>query len=87
MAKLAVRPRRRRRLPNDAARSFETWEAPARARLVEDLRAAGVKLENAPPSALADFMSSHAPPRDDPALRPRGHRSKRNRDHARMLER
>ena len=86
MAKLAARPRRRRRSPNDAARSFETWDAPARARLVEDLRAAGVKLANAPPPALADFMLSHEPPRDDPALRPRGHRSKRNRDHARMLE-
>jgi len=30
---------------------------------IEDLRAAGVKLEHAPPSALADFISSRAPPR------------------------
>ena len=54
---------------------------------MQNLRAAGVKLEHVPPSALNDFIASHEPPRDEPALRRRGHRSKRNRDHAWMLER
>jgi hypothetical protein len=58
-----------------------------RASAIEELRAAGVNIERAPPSALADFVSSRAPPRDEPTLRRRGHRSKRNREHARMLER
>ncbi|MEA2903387.1 MAG: hypothetical protein QOI12_774 [Alphaproteobacteria bacterium] len=87
MAKLAARPRRRRLLSNHAGgRSLETGEEPAGTRVIEDLRAAGVKLANAPPSALADFIASHEPPRHEPALRRRGHRSKRNRDHARLLE-
>jgi inorganic triphosphatase YgiF len=87
MAKLAARPRRRRLLSDHAGgRSLETGEEPARTRVIEDLRAAGVKLANAPPPALADFIASHEPPRHEPALRRRGHRSKRNRDHARLLE-
>ena len=89
MAKVAARPRRgRRRRPAEtsAGRSLDTMDEPTRAGLMADLRAAGIKIENAPPSALADFISSHEPPRDEPALRPRGHRSKRNREHARMLE-
>ena len=56
------------------------------ARVIERLRAAGVNIASAPESALADFIASHEPPREEPALRPRGRRSKRNRDHARMLE-
>jgi len=91
MAKLAARPRRRRRrLPKDAADasggSLDALEGHARAGPIGDLRAAGVKLEHAPPSALKDFIASREPPRDEPVLRRRGHRSKRNRDHARMLE-
>jgi hypothetical protein len=50
------------------------------------LRAAGVNIDHAPPSALKDFIASREPPHDEPALRRRGHRSKRNRDYARMLE-
>jgi hypothetical protein len=88
MARLAARPRRRRRPAQDAAGgSLATLEGHARAGLMEDLRAAGVNVERAPRSALADFISSHEPPRDEPALRRRGHRSRRNRDHARLLER
>jgi hypothetical protein len=87
MAKLAARPRRRRRSHNETAgHSLATLDEPARAGLIEDLRAAGVKLEHAPQSALEDFIASREPPRDEPALRRRGRRSKRNRDHARMLE-
>jgi hypothetical protein len=92
MAKLAARPRRRRRPAQDAAGgSLAALQGHARARLIEDLRAAGVNVERAPPSALNDFIASREPPReesrDERALRPRGHRSKRNREHARMLER
>jgi len=88
MARLEAMGRRRRRRPADAsAGSFKTLDAPAHAALLEDLRAAGVNVECAPKSALEDFIASHAPPRDAPALRRRGHRSKRHREHARMLER
>ena len=84
MAKLAARPRRRR--SRGTARGSGTGAAePIPANVIQDLRAAGVKLQDAPPSAVADFVSSHAPPRDEPTLRPRDHRSKRNRDHAQML--
>jgi hypothetical protein len=94
MAKLAARPRRRRRrVPRDAlGLSFKTPDEPTpavenlRFTAIEDLRAAGVNIERAPPSALKDFISSREPPRDEPALRRRGHRSKRNREHARLLE-
>jgi transposase-like protein len=93
MAKLADRPRRgRRRIgaqglgAQNPGRSLDMMDEPARTNLIADLRAAGVKIANVPESALGDFIASHAPPRDEPALRPRGHRSKRNRDHARMLE-
>ena len=62
-------------------------DAPARAALLEDLRAAGVNVERAPPAALEDFIASHEAPRDEPTLRQKGRYSKRNREHARMLER
>ena len=58
-----------------------------RAALLEDLRAAGVRVEHAPPAALEDFIASHAPPREEPVLRQKGRYSKRNREHASMLER
>jgi hypothetical protein len=87
MAKLAARPRRRRRSRNEAAgHSLATLDESSRAGVIEDLRAAGVNIERAPQSALADFISSRESPRDESALRRRGHRSKRNRDHARLLE-
>jgi hypothetical protein len=89
MARLAAMGRRRRRrLSADAsAGSFKTLDAPARAALLADLRAAGVNVERAPPAALEDFIASHAAPRDEPVLRQKGRTSKRNRAHARMLER
>jgi hypothetical protein len=87
MAKLAARPRRGRRRGGDhAGGSLKTLDAPTRAGLIADLRAAGVIVESAPPAAVADYVASREPPGDDAALRPRGHRSKRNRDHARLLE-
>jgi len=58
------------------------------AEVLADLRAAGIEIDRAPPAAVADFVASCAAPRaDDAALRPRGQRSRRNREHARMLER
>jgi hypothetical protein len=84
MAKLAARPRKRNR--GDAAASSVPDEA-ARARVIADLRAAGVDVARTPREILDDFLVSEAPPRDDPALRPRGRRSRRNREHAWMLER
>ncbi|MBI2713186.1 MAG: hypothetical protein HYX37_01870 [Rhizobiales bacterium] len=88
MARLAAMGRRRRRrLSADAsAGSFKTLDATARAALLEDLRAAGVNVERAPPAALEDFIASHAAPRAEPVLRQKGRYSKRNREHARMLE-
>jgi len=55
--------------------------------LLEDLRAAGVNVERAPPAAVADFIGSHAPPREETVLRQKDRYSKRTREHARMLER
>jgi len=64
--------------------------AAARNRVIADLRANGVDIARAPSEALADFIETCAPgpdPNADPALKPRGRYSKRNREHARMLER
>jgi hypothetical protein len=52
-----------------------------------ELRAAGIDPACAPQAALEEFIASRTEPRDFPELRPRGRRSKRNREHARMLER
>jgi len=84
MAKLAARPRKRRE-PAEAV-SPQIFDASPR-EVLKGLRAAGVNVENAPPAALEDFIASHAPPRDEPALRRRGHRSKSNREHGWLLER
>ena len=91
MARLAARTRRGHRRPaNDSAgASLNSMSESARARVIEDLRGSGVDIASAPPSAVADFIASHEPPRerrDDPAFRQRGRYSKRNRHHARMLE-
>jgi len=62
----------------------------ARARVIADLRANGVDIARTPSEALADFVESCArgpDPNRDPALKPRGRYSKRNREHARLLER
>jgi hypothetical protein len=75
MAKFAARPRRRRREPGEAAGG--TFAASPRA-VMKGLRAAGVRVERAPEEALEDFIASRAPP-------PK-RMSKRQREHARMLE-
>ncbi|MGZ5865674.1 MAG: hypothetical protein ACXWKC_09840 [Xanthobacteraceae bacterium] len=83
MAKLAARPKKRWR--GEKALRPESGEDPAQ--VIARLRAAGVDLVRAPPAALGDFIASHAAVRDEPSLREKGRRSKRNRDHARMMER
>ena len=80
LAKLAARPRKRVR-----GRMMQATEEPAH--LLARLRAEGVNFDRAPESAVKDFVESHREPRNDPALRPRGHRSRRVREHRRMLER
>ena len=65
-------------------RMMQATEEPAH--LLARLRAEGVNFDRAPESAVKDFVESHREPRNDPALRPRGLRSRRVREHRRMLE-
>jgi len=51
------------------------------------LRAAGVRVERAPPAALEDFITSHAAPCDEPTQTRRGRHSKRGHHHAWLLQR
>ena len=68
MAKLAARPRRRRRPAEaDDGDSSQTHAAPPRT-VMRNLRSAGVNTERAPEEALEDFIASRAPP---PEKRPR----------------
>ena len=87
MARYAARPRRPRRRTGDAAGHAWTPSRGLARDVLEDLRAVGISVERAPESALLDFIASDAPRRDEPASRRRDHRSKRDRAHARMLER
>jgi hypothetical protein len=82
MAKFAARPKKRR--TRGTPRSTQ-YEEPAR--VLARLQNAGVDLNRAPASALRDVIEAHTPPRDFPELRPRGRTSRRNREHARLLER
>jgi transcriptional regulator with XRE-family HTH domain len=82
MAKFAARPKKRRARGTPRV---APWEEPAR--VLARLQNAGVDLNRAPAQALRDVIDSHAPPRDFPELRPRGKKSRRNREHARLLER
>ena len=88
LTKIATLPKYPRHRVGDAADSLST--ATARARVIADLRTNGVDIARTPSEALADFVESCAPgpdPNKDPALKERGRYSKRNREHARMLER
>jgi hypothetical protein len=88
MARLAVRPKRRRQAP-DAGAAGEAAPSPgaehhARAALRE-LRAGGVRVEHAPEEATEDFIASRAPPPERERPRRRGHRATRNSYHAWLL--
>jgi hypothetical protein len=78
MVKLAARPKRRRDPAAKAAEATQIFEASPRG-VMKGLRSAGVRVERAPEDALEDFIASRAPP-------PK-RMSKRQREHARMLER
>jgi hypothetical protein len=79
MAKLAARVRRgRQRVSSEAAGDSGMFDASPR-EVLKGLRHAGVRVERAPEEALEDFIASRAPP-------PR-RLSRRERAHARMLER
>lgn len=85
MAKLAARPRRRRRPAEEAADDgSQTHAAPPRT-VMRGLRSAGVNVERAPEQALDDFIASRAPPPETP--RRRGRRFTRDSYHAWLLER
>jgi hypothetical protein len=76
MAKPAARPRRPRAVT--AAKGSRIFDASPRA-VMKVLRAGGVRVERAPEEALEDFIASRAPMSK--------RMSKRERQHARMLER
>jgi hypothetical protein len=82
LAKLAARPRRRRR-PEEAAGAEPPWDAPART-VVRSLRAAGIDTARAPEDALMDFIMSRAPP--PPKRRRGGRRFTRADYHAWMMQ-
>jgi len=93
MAKWAARPKKRRKptsppvVPAKAGTQTPGGQESTRIDVLAELQNAGVDLNRVPADALRDVIESHAPSRDFPELRPRGHRSKRNREHARLLER
>jgi len=88
MAKLAARPQRRRsgnaRAILGAERTALDYEDVGV--ILARLRTAGVDPERAPKEAVQDFIDSHRAPENDRHFRARGHRSKRKRGHARMME-
>ena len=83
MAKLAARPRKRRGEPKGGAGAPPNEPT----RPIMQLCAGDVDLHRAPRTAVEDFLANREPPRDEPALRRRGRRSKRNEHHAWMLGR
>jgi hypothetical protein len=84
MAKLAARVRRRR---TGNARNRTALDYEDATSLLARLRSAGIDPEQTPEAALKLFIAAHAPERDFPELRPRGSKSRRVREHRRMLGR
>ncbi|RKE74424.1 hypothetical protein [Pseudorhodoplanes sinuspersici] len=91
MIKLAARPKRRR---SGNARALQGAERTALDyedvhTILARLRSAGVDPQQAPEVAVKDFIDAHLPPRDDERhFRARGgHKSRRVKAHARLLER
>ena len=84
MAKLAARPRKPRSRGGDPL--WNLFVPQARERVIADLRQNGVDIARMPNEILDDFLTSIVPERDSPALHPRGRRSRRVKEHARMLE-
>ena len=102
MAKLAAKPKQRRRTlareQREAANAALSPLVPAKAgtqgpqahesvaHTLARLRAEGVRLDRAPEAAVKDFIDSHRPPEDDRALRPRGTKSRRVQAHRRLFD-
>jgi hypothetical protein len=87
MAKLAARPRRRRRtsfVPAQAGTQEPQEREPTRP--IMQLCAGGVDLHRAPRAAIEDFLSHREPPRAEPGGRRRTRESRRDRAHRWMLE-
>jgi hypothetical protein len=79
MAKLAARRRPKRRVGDPAPEEFR--------RPIIQLCAAGVDLSRAPRAAVEDFLANREPPPKEPGPRRRGRGSRREREHAWMMER
>jgi len=84
MARLAARPRKRRRKAAGDKAKPSSPHAPPALRLFAEMRAAGLDPARAPEAAIKDYVLSRLG-YDDPALRPRN-RSKRQRHEAWMRE-
>jgi hypothetical protein len=79
-------PQRDARLVSDAGTQTPGAHDSTTVTALAELRAAGIDPARAPQVALEEFIRSREEPRDFPELRPRGRRSRRNREHARLLE-
>jgi hypothetical protein len=86
MAKLAARPRRRKRRPGEAADLDFSALTGERLRPVMQLCAADMDLSRAPRAAVDDFLAHREPPREKPPPFRRSRRGRRSREHARMME-
>ncbi len=84
MAKVAARPRKRRKPEDTAGVDSQLWDAGPRT-VVRSLRAAGVDTQRAPEDALMDFIASRAPP-PPKRRRQRGRRFTRADYHAWMMQ-
>jgi hypothetical protein len=91
IAKLAARPRRRKRTPGAKPELDFSAVTGERLRPVSQLCAADVDLQRAPRSAVEDFVANREPPAEKPPRRPRGwarrgRRFSSDEHHAWMLE-
>ena len=86
MAKVAARPRPRRRTPRDAADPDFSALTGERLRPVMQLCYADVDLHRAPKAAVDDFLAHREPPAEKPPPRGRSRRARDNEHHAWMLE-
>jgi hypothetical protein len=89
MARLEVRGNRGRRGPWIGPAVSGAWTAArdnAIRTALKEMRRGGVDLDRAPKEALDLVIDANTPVEDDPALRPRGKHSRRNRQHAWMRE-
>jgi hypothetical protein len=87
MARLEVRGNRGRRGPFVGATFSGAWATErdnAIRTALKEMRRGGVDLDRAPKQALDLVIEANTPVEDDPALRPRGSGSRRNRQHAWM---